>query len=34
VQGQKTQARKILQQWLSRHPEHSEARSLLEQVSP
>jgi len=34
AQGAKTQAREILQQWLARHPEHAEARSLLGQVNP
>lgn len=33
AEAKKTQARDILQQWLARHPEHAEARSLLEQVN-
>jgi tetratricopeptide (TPR) repeat protein/thiol-disulfide isomerase/thioredoxin len=31
-QGEKAQARAILQEWLTRHPDHAAAKSLLEQM--
>ncbi|MFZ0959847.1 MAG: tetratricopeptide repeat protein [Terriglobia bacterium] len=32
MQGEKTRAREILREWLSRHPDHAAAKSLLEQM--
>lgn len=34
AQGDKTRAREILAEFLSRHPDHTEARSMIEQLSP